>query len=209
VSAFSSRPASAPWPPPTRPRVARAGAATEFSHRPTRDGAPEPAARLEGFPQVPATRRADFALILPLRLDRQAQRSEAMTKRDDIDPGDPKRLVILAYTRLVLLHERPDGSKQAVIASFGAFEVRLTELPPAVPAARIYLLWIELCDCAQARVINAIGCRDLDDAGEAAEVFVAEAKTPAFDLATRHPSELASRCWPSLRASSIRRERRA
>jgi hypothetical protein len=99
-----------------------------------------------------------------------------MTERDDIESDDPQRLLILAYARLFLLPERPDGYKRTVIASFGAFEVRLTELPPAVPAAKAYPLWVELCDRAEARVVDAIGCRDLEDAGDATEMFVAEAR---------------------------------
>ena len=42
----------------------------------------------------------------------------------DGPPDSPMRLLILAYTRLFLLPERPDGSKLTVIADFGAYDVR-------------------------------------------------------------------------------------
>ena len=97
--------------------------------------------------------------------------------RDAKDPtaDDPQRLLILAYTRLFLLPERPDGAKQTTVASFGPFQLRLSELPPAVHS-RACPLWIELCDSVEKRVIDSIGCRDLHEAGEAVEAFVSEAK---------------------------------
>src|SRR3712207_5283175 len=125
-----------------------------------------------------------------------------MTKRDNIDLSDPERPSILACTRLVLLPGLPDGSKQAVFASSRALRVRLTELPSAVPAVRIYSIWVELCDCDHARVINAIGCRDLDDAGEAAEIFIAEAKAPEQQPSTQllaTEASLATDAWPPFR----------
>jgi hypothetical protein len=49
-----------------------------------------------------------------------------MTLREDTDldaqdfpPDHPQRLLIQAYARLPLLPERADGSKQAMVASFG------------------------------------------------------------------------------------------
>jgi hypothetical protein len=65
---------------------------------------------------------------------------------------------------MFLLPERPDGSKQTIVASFGPFQVPLSELPPAV-RSKACPLWIELCD--------SVGCQDLQEAGEA---VVSEAK---------------------------------
>ena len=96
---------------------------------------------------------------------------------DAKDPtaDDPQRLLILAYTRLFLLPERPDGSKQTIVTSFGPFQVRLSELSPAVHS-KSCPLWIELCDSVGKSVIDSIGCQDLQEAGEAVEAFVSEAK---------------------------------
>ena len=105
-----------------------------------------------------------------------------MTSDDDPDRTaqdspreNPQHLLILAYTRLFLLPERGDGSKQTTIASFGAYDVRLSELSPALRASTTCPLWVELCDSVSGRVIDCIGCQDLQDAGAAVEVFVAEA----------------------------------
>jgi hypothetical protein len=68
---------------------------------------------------------------------------------------------------MFLLRERPDGSKQTIVASFGPFQVRLSELSPAV-RSKACPLWIELC--------GSVGCQDLQEAGAAVEAFVSEAK---------------------------------
>jgi hypothetical protein len=105
-----------------------------------------------------------------------------MTPSDDsdretgqVDPDNPQRLLILAYTRLFLLPERDDGSKAAIIVSYGGYDVRLVETADAgdgsVPA-----LWVELHDTARGRVLDSVGCWQLHDAGAATEDFIAEAK---------------------------------
>jgi hypothetical protein len=104
-----------------------------------------------------------------------------MISQDDPEAGSqefphdhPQRMLILAYTRLFLLPERNDGSKLTTIASFGAFAVRLVELPVA-PAKPGYSLWIELYDGHAGRVVDSAGLPDLLAAGPITEAFLAEA----------------------------------
>ena len=48
----------------------------------------------------------------------------------DFPPDHPQRLLMQAYARLPLLPERADGSKQTTVASFGAYDLCLSELSP-------------------------------------------------------------------------------
>ena len=92
-----------------------------------------------------------------------------------VPPDDPQRMLIVAYTRLFLLPERPDGSKLTTIASYGAYDVRLVELRIGKPATPDQSLWVELYDRLAGRVTDSAGCRDLDEAGTAVEELIAEA----------------------------------
>jgi hypothetical protein len=103
-----------------------------------------------------------------------------LTPCDDTNPGrrDPEadnaqQLLVLAYTRLFLLPERPDGSKLTTVASFGSYHVHLLELTSRSNV--VHPLWIELFDGRAGRVIDSVGFRDLHDAGRNVEVFMAEA----------------------------------
>jgi hypothetical protein len=105
-----------------------------------------------------------------------------MTQCKEIDFGPreisrdhPQRMLILAYTRLFFLPERPDGSKLTTIASFGWYDVRLIKMDTADNKA-VPPLWVELYDGFSARVADSAGCRDLLDAGAATDAFVAEAE---------------------------------
>ena len=93
----------------------------------------------------------------------------------NVPRDDPQLLLIQAYTRLFLIPERMDGSKQTTVASFGAYDVRLSELSPAAHRSRTYPLWLALCESVSARVIDSRGCEDLDDASGALDALVAEA----------------------------------
>jgi hypothetical protein len=99
---------------------------------------------------------------------------------DDLDlPGadraSAKRLLVLAYTRLYLKPAREDGTKLANIAAFGPFEVRLIEVQGPQHDA-LTPPWVELYDRAADRVLDSAGCRDLEDAAGAVEVFMEEAR---------------------------------
>jgi hypothetical protein len=103
-----------------------------------------------------------------------------LTLCDDTDPGhreighdDPQRQLIVAYTRLFLLPERPNGSKLTTAASVGPYDIRLLELTSS--GGIVHPLWLELFDCRAGQVVDSAGCRDLRDAGRILDVFVAEA----------------------------------
>jgi hypothetical protein len=105
-----------------------------------------------------------------------------MTRRYDTgeDPfgvadDNPQHLLVLAYTRLFLLPAGADGSKHTVIASFGPYEVRLIQMRAADPES-LQPLCIELYDAGVRQVIAGAQCRDLQEAGEATVVFIAEAE---------------------------------
>jgi hypothetical protein len=103
----------------------------------------------------------------------------------DGPPDSPMRLLILAYTRLFLLPERPDGSKLTIIADFGAYDVRLIEMPVFRPPPEVAPLWIELYDRVAGRVLDSVGCQDLLGAGAATEALVAEAERLNFGAPPR------------------------
>jgi hypothetical protein len=105
-----------------------------------------------------------------------------MTRPEEFDPGmeaptgiDLQRLLLLAYTRLFLLPEQEDGSKLTTVASFGRYDLRLTEVACGGSIA-VPPLWIELYDRHARRIIDSAGCWDLHDADVAAEMFMTEAK---------------------------------
>lgn len=98
----------------------------------------------------------------------------------------PQRMLIMAYTRLFLLPERPDGSKLTTIASYGAYDIRLTKVLAAKAIPEL-TLWIELYDRVAGRVIDGAGCRDLDEAGTAVEALIAEALWRAGIVSSNRP----------------------
>ena len=101
-----------------------------------------------------------------------------MSTTDDhpsIPHDHPQRLLVVAYTRLFLLPECPDGSKLATIASFGDYAVRLIEMPSAEIGAKVAPLWVELYDGRSGRAVDCAGCWDLQDAGAATATFMDEA----------------------------------
>jgi hypothetical protein len=85
----------------------------------------------------------------------------------------PQRLLILAYTRLALLPERPDGSKATWIAMLGDCELRLVEIPMPV-GTDVCPLRVEIVDRTTGRTINSIGCRHLHEAWSATDRLVRE-----------------------------------
>jgi hypothetical protein len=123
-------------------------------------------------------RRAGAPFLVSIEeLVRRMRRSAAMTEESNdrppgIDPDHPQRLLVLAYTRLFLLPERPNARRSTTIASYGAFDVRLVE--PSSDGTDGALL-VELYDSKNRRVIDAVGCRDLQEAGAATEKLISEA----------------------------------
>ena len=91
----------------------------------------------------------------------------------DFPPDHPQRLLMQAYARLPLFPERADGSKQTTVASFGAYDLCLSELSPAIGLLRGYPLRVELCESVSGRVIDSVGCQNFRDAGRAVEAFIA------------------------------------
>lgn len=77
---------------------------------------------------------------------------------------NPQRMLIVAYTRLLLLPELADGSKLTTIARVGSYEIRLIELAIGLAPSIVHPLWIELQNVETSRVLDSSGCRDLPDA---------------------------------------------
>jgi hypothetical protein len=135
-----------------------------------------------------------------LELAAEWRRGNGMSSSEDPEreaqkvPRDhPQLLLIQAYTRLFLIPERMDGSKQTTVATFGTYDVRLSELSPAARSSKTYPLWLELCESSSGRVIDSRGCQDLDDASGALDAFLAEAtrlggvKSPGCSGGQRRP----------------------
>jgi hypothetical protein len=135
-----------------------------------------------------------------LELAAEWRRGNGMSSSEDPEreaqkmPRDhPQLLLIQAYTRLFLIPERMDGSKQTTVATFGAYDARLSELSPAARSPKTCPLWLELCESRSGRVIDSRGCQDLDDASGALDAFLAEAmrlsgvKSPGCSGGQRRP----------------------
>lgn len=87
----------------------------------------------------------------------------------------PGGLLRRAYIGLMFAPEAQDGSRAIRLCRYGAFEVRLVELPnddPFAPAP----LWIELYRHDIRQPLDSRRCDDLDDAEAVAENFIARAK---------------------------------
>src|SRR3954454_13828379 len=96
----------------------------------TYDSAPDPPPP----GRLPKCRRPSGRPQSRTRTWAQQRRGEPLTLCDDTDPGhreighdDPQRQLIVAYTRLFLLPERPNGSKLTTAASVGPYDIRLLE----------------------------------------------------------------------------------
>ena len=101
----------------------------------------------------------------------------------DLSPDHPQRLLIMAYTRLMLLPKRPDGTRTTWITTAGNCELRLLEMPLPEEADACSLC-VELFDRAVGRVVDSRSCRDLNDAGAATECFLALARELHTQIAT-------------------------
>ena len=77
---------------------------------------------------------------------------------------DPQRLLVQAYTRLILLPARADGSKMAVIAQFGTREICLIETLAADAPPESVALRVELYDRARGHAVESMACNDLEEA---------------------------------------------
>jgi hypothetical protein len=100
-------------------------------------------------------------------------------------PDHPQRLLIIAYTRLMLLPQRGDSSRATWITTVGDCELRLLEVPPPEGKGACSLS-IELFDHAVGRVIEGRDCRDLNEAAAVTECFVAMARQRHTPEASRY-----------------------
>ena len=103
----------------------------------------------------------------------------------DFGPDHPQRLLIIAYTRLMLLPQRGDSSRATWITTVGDCELRLLEVPPP-EGNEACSLSIELFDHAAGRVIEGRDCRDLNEAAAVTESFVAMARQRRTPEASRY-----------------------
>ena len=93
----------------------------------------------------------------------------------DLGPDHPQRLLIMAYTRLMLLPKHADGTRVTWITKVRNCELRLLEMPlPECPHE--CALWMELFDFTVGRTIDSRRCRDLNEAGAAMNNFLAVAQ---------------------------------
>ena len=90
------------------------------------------------------------------------------------DPEDVQELLACAHSGLLLVPERFDGSKVVLVATIGAFDLRLVALTRT--AHGIPPLWIELYDTHSRRIVDSIGRPTLQDLATAAGRLIARAR---------------------------------
>ena len=83
--------------------------------------------------------------------------------------------VMETYASLFLASQQDDGSRHAAIASIGAFEVRLLELP-SVNSPEELELWVELYDRGLQIGVDSCKCSDLDEAIDGAYFLTDQAR---------------------------------
>ncbi|MCP1561362.1 UNVERIFIED_ORG: hypothetical protein M2438_000364 [Methylobacterium sp. SuP10 SLI 274] len=93
---------------------------------------------------------------------------------------DPQRLLVQAYTRLILLPARADGSKMAVIARFGTREICLIETLAADAPPESVALRVELYDRARGHAVESMACNDLEEAEAATTELMKDAREAVF-----------------------------
>jgi hypothetical protein len=91
-----------------------------------------------------------------------------------LNDEQPERLLLHLHTGLPLLPAADDGSRSAVLARFGAYEVGLTEFPP--DHMPILPLWVELFGCHSGRkLLDGRGFSEIADAVDAVRELIGEA----------------------------------
>ena len=80
-----------------------------------------------------------------------------------------------SYGGLFLTSKHDDGSRAAAIARIGTFDVRLVEMP-SVNASEGLGLWVELYDRDLQVGVDSCKCSDLDEAIDAAQLLIAQAR---------------------------------
>jgi hypothetical protein len=93
----------------------------------------------------------------------------------DSGPDDTQHLLIAAYTRLIELPRRADGTGSTWITKLANWELRLLEVPLPGRADNCSL-WVELFDLTVGRGIDSRGCHDLNEARAATDYFLALAR---------------------------------
>jgi hypothetical protein len=84
-------------------------------------------------------------------------------------------LLLQAHVKLRLVSQYEDGSATTTLARHGPYEVRLYE-PPHEFLAGDFLFWIELFDHDCQASLDSRGSYILEDAVNAAEYLIAQAK---------------------------------
>jgi hypothetical protein len=108
-----------------------------------------------------------------------------------LNDEQPERLLLHLHTGLPLLPAADDGSRSAVLARFGAYEVGLTEFPP--DHMPILPLWVELFGCHSGRkLLDGRGFSEIADAVDA----VPELRMPRTKEAIAQQVELSA--WAKL-----------
>jgi hypothetical protein len=85
------------------------------------------------------------------------------------------------YASLFLTPKQEDGSRYSAIARIGTFEVRLLELP-SLNFPEELELWVELFDRDLQIGLDSYKCGDLDEAIDAAQFLIAEARQQSQGL---------------------------
>jgi hypothetical protein len=92
-----------------------------------------------------------------------------------MDGEEAEGLLLRLYTGLPLLAAAEDGSRSAIVARFGCYEVRLTEFPP--DQMPFLPLWLELFRCSSGRgLLDRRGFSEIDYAVDAVRELISEAK---------------------------------
>ncbi|MCY1640823.1 hypothetical protein [Methylorubrum sp. SL192] len=88
--------------------------------------------------------------------------------------------MVQAYTRLILLPARADGSKMAVIARFGTRDICLIETLAADAPPESVALRVELYDRARGHAVESMACNDLEEAEAATTELMKDAREAVF-----------------------------
>jgi hypothetical protein len=105
---------------------------------------------------------------------------------DTTDDGRWESRVAAAYIQLALSCAGQDGARSVRIARVGRLDLRLVEPAPSQSVDE-HLFWLELYDNDAEAAIDSCGCDDLQDAAQAAEQLIRQARilTSAAAATTR------------------------
>jgi hypothetical protein len=81
-----------------------------------------------------------------------------------------------AYASLWHVPEDEHHSRSISLERYGAYDVRLVEVPPESPASAAKSLWLELCDQDSQIVLDSCICDGLEEAAISAEGLISQAR---------------------------------